>query len=159
MFRKMRRFKQAVSDDECKKILREEKRAAFSVIGDEGYPYTIPVDFYYDENDNCIYLHGAKEGHKIDAVKKCSKVCFTVWNQGFKKEGAWEWNVTSVVIFGRARFVSDKDVITDRLRKMAEKYFPTKEEIDKEMNSSAINRVQIIAVDIEHMTGKLVNEK
>ena len=45
MFREMRRFKQQVSQDECKKILKDEKRAAFSVIGDEGYPYTIPINF------------------------------------------------------------------------------------------------------------------
>ncbi len=159
MFREMRRLKQAVSEDDCKKILREEKRAAFSVIGDEGYPYTIPVDFYYDEEDSRIYLHGAKEGHKIDALRNCNKVCFTVWNQGFKKEGSWAWTATSVVIFGRAVFVEDREIITDRLRKMAVKYYPTIEEVDKEMNGPDINRVQIIAIDIEHMTGKLVNEK
>ena len=49
MFREMRRFKQQVSQDECKKILKDEKRAAFSVIGDEGYPYTIPINFYYED--------------------------------------------------------------------------------------------------------------
>lgn len=57
MFRQMRRIKQQVSEEECRHILSEEKRAAFSVIGDGGYPYTIPVDFYYDEEDNMIYLH------------------------------------------------------------------------------------------------------
>mgnify|MGYP006993163754 FL=1 len=40
MFRRMRRFKQQISDEECKKILETEKRAAFSVIGDDGYPYS-----------------------------------------------------------------------------------------------------------------------
>ena len=54
MFREMRRFKQQVSQDECKKILKDEKRAAFSVIGDEGYPYTIPINFYYEEADHTI---------------------------------------------------------------------------------------------------------
>ena len=49
MFREMRRFKQQVSQDECKKILKDEKRAAFSVIGDEGYPYTIPIIFMEPE--------------------------------------------------------------------------------------------------------------
>lgn len=56
MFREMRRFKQQVSQDECKKILKDEKRAAFSVIGDEGYPYTIPINFYYEEADHTIYF-------------------------------------------------------------------------------------------------------
>ena len=80
MFREMRRFKQQITTEECKKVLKEEKRAAFSVIGDEGYPYTIPINFYYDEADNIISFHGAKEGHKADAVNRCDKVCLTVWN-------------------------------------------------------------------------------
>lgn len=159
MFRKMRRFKQQVTETECKKILTEEKRAAFSVIGENGYPYTIPINFYYDENDNCLYFHGAKEGHKIDAIKKCDKVCFTTWDQGFKIDDNWEWNVTSVVVFGKVRFVNDKTIIEDRLRKMAAKYYPNKEEVETEMTSPAFNHVQIFAIDIEHMTGKLVNEK
>lgn len=159
MFRKMRRFKQQVSDDECRKILKEETRAALSVIGDNGYPYTVPINFYYNETDNKIYFHGAKEGHKVDAINQCNKVCFTTWNQGFKKEGHWEWNVTSVVVFGRVKLLTDKAVIENRLRKLAKKYYPTADEIEAEMNSSAADRVQMFAIDIEHMTGKIVNEK
>lgn len=116
MFREMRRFKQQVSQDECKKILKDEKRAAFSVIGDEGYPYTIPINFYYEEADHTIYFHGAREGHKMDAIQKCNKVCLTTWNQGFKKEGHWEWNATSVVVFGKAELVTDTKIIEDRLQ-------------------------------------------
>ncbi|KIR03869.1 hypothetical protein P261_02684 [Lachnospiraceae bacterium TWA4] len=159
MFRKMRRFKQQVTDEECKRILQEEKRGALSVIGDEGYPYAIPIDFYYDEEEHRIYFHGAKSGHKVDAMRACDKVCFTTWNQGFKKEGHWEWNSTSVVIFGRAKFIEDEKVVVDKLRKLATKYYPSKEEVDEEMASSAMNRVLVFAIDIEHMTGKLVNEK
>lgn len=159
MFREMRRFRQQVSDDECKRILKNEKRAAYSVIGDNGYPYTVPINFFYDENTNRIYFHGAKEGHKIDAIKKCDKVCLTVWNQGFKKSGCWEWNSTSVVIFGRVKLISDTDIAKKYLRKLAEKYYPSKDEIEKEMCSPSITRVQMFAIEIEHITGKLVNEK
>lgn len=159
MFREMRRLKQQVSDIECKKILKGEKRAALSVIGEDGYPYTVPINFYYDENDNGIYFHGAKEGHKADAIQKCDKVCFTTWNQGFKKDGGWEWNVTSVVVFGKIKFVDDKTVMEDRLRKMAAKYYPDEEEIEAEMTSPAFHHVQMFEIEIEHMTGKLVNEK
>ncbi|MDO4326052.1 MAG: pyridoxamine 5'-phosphate oxidase family protein [bacterium] len=159
MFREMRRSKQQVSDEECRRILKEEKRAAFSVVGDDGYPYTVPVNFYYDESDNCIYLHGAKSGHKIDAIKNCDKVCFTVWNQGFKTEGNWEWNSTSIVIFGRAELVDDTEMMEDRLLKMALKYYPSREEAEAEMKKPAIHAVQMIAIKVEHMTGKLVNEK
>ncbi|MGN0954964.1 pyridoxamine 5'-phosphate oxidase family protein [Dialister sp.] len=159
MFRKMRRFRQQVSDEECKKILKEGKRAAFSVIGDDGYPYTVPINFYYDEEDGKIYFHGSKEGHKADAMRRDNRVCLTVWNQGFKKEGHWEWNVTSVVVFGRAEPVTDQKVVVDQLRKMVAKYYPDPSEAEKEINSPIINHVQLTAITIEHMTGKLVNEK
>lgn len=159
MFRKMRRLKQQVSDAECRKILTEEKRAAFSVIGENGYPYTVPVNFYFDENDHCIYLHGAGEGHKIDAIRACNKVCLTTWNQGFKKDDAWEWNATSVVVFGKVKFMEDQKNIIDKLRKLAAKYYPTLEDVEAEISSPAFNHVQMLAIEIEHMTGKLVNEK
>lgn len=70
MFRKMRRFKQQISNEECVEILKNEKRGVLSVIGDNGYPYGIPLNHYYDEKTNSIFFHGAKEGHKIDAIKK-----------------------------------------------------------------------------------------
>ncbi len=159
MFRKMRRFKQQVSDEECCRILTEEKRGALSVIGDDGYPYTIPVNFYYDKNDHRIYIHCAMTGHKIDAVQKCDKVCFTTWNQGYKTEGNWEWNSTSVVVFGRASLVEDRELLTDRLRKLANKYYPTREEVETEMHSPSMNEVCMISNEVEHMTGKLENEK
>lgn len=158
-FRPMRRKNQQVSEDECKRILREEKRAAFSVIGDGGYPYTVPVNFYYDEEEHRIFIHGAKSGHKMDALQQCNKVCFTTWNQGYKVEGHWEWNATSVVVMGRATCIDDPFYGRDKLRKMAVKYYPTIEEVDREMQGPPINVVQMIAIDIEHMTGKLVNEK
>lgn len=159
MFRKIRRTKQAVSPDDCLRILKEENRAALSVIGDAGYPYTIPVDFYYDEKDNRIYIHSAKCGHKIDAIKNNDKVCFTAWNQGYKIADHWEWNTISVVIFGRARLLDDISFWEDKLKKLTIKYYPTLEEAEAEMKSPAVNDVQMIAIDIEHMSGKLVNEK
>ena len=68
MFRKMRRFKQQISVAECIEILKNTKRGVLSLIGDDGYPYGIPIDHWYCEDDGKIYFHGAKEGHKIDAI-------------------------------------------------------------------------------------------
>lgn len=76
MFRKMRRFKQELNETECKKILKNEVRGVLSVIGDDGYPYGLPIDYWYDEIENRIYFHGAKEGHKLDAIKNVTKYLF-----------------------------------------------------------------------------------
>lgn len=158
MFREMRRFKQQVENQECVEILKNEKRGVLSVIGDEGYPYTVPMDFYYEEAENTVYFHCAKEGHKIDGIRGCDKVCFTTWNTGFQKDGDWAWNVTSVVAFGRAELVEDDKLTYEKTRKLGMKYYPTAEEVDEEMERD-ISRVQLVALHIEHMTGKLVNEK
>lgn len=74
MFRKMRRYKQALELPECIDILKQEVRGVLSVIGDDGYPYGVPIDYWYDESNGCIYFHGAKEGHKIDALRLATKL-------------------------------------------------------------------------------------
>ncbi len=159
MFRKMRRFKQLVSEQEVVRVLAQAKRAAFSVNGEDGYPYTIPVNYTFDEETNRIYFHGAKQGHKMDALKKDNRVCFTVWDEGYITEGSWEYNVTSVVAFGKIHFVEDQELKLRMLRKLCEKYYPNQEEIEEEMASSGVNRAQLFEIEIEHVTGKLVNEK
>ena len=57
------------------------------MAGDNGYPYCVPINHYYCEQDGKIYFHGGKIGHRVDAVKSCDKVCFTVYDKGFLKEG------------------------------------------------------------------------
>ena len=72
MFRKMRRFAQQMTDAECIDVLNNETRGVLSVIGDDGYPYGIPLNHYYCEADGKLYFHGAKEGHKLDAIARCT---------------------------------------------------------------------------------------
>ena len=158
MFREMRRKRQQITEEECIRILTHEKRGALAVHGDEGYPYVIPVNFYYDEQTKTLYFHGAKTGYKIDAIRKNNKVCFTVWDSGTKKDGDWADYVTSVVVFGTATLVETDDRISEKLREIGLKYYPTAEEVDAVLQRSAKN-VQMISVHIDHMTGKLVHEK
>ena len=73
MFRKMRRFKQELSKEECMEILKNEPRGVLSVLGDDGYPYGMPVTHWYNEKNGKIYFHGAKSGHKIDAIKTVTR--------------------------------------------------------------------------------------
>ena len=87
MFRPMRRIKQQVSEEECIKILKEEPRGVLSVLGDDGYPYGVPIDHYYDEETGKIFFHGAKEGHKIDALRRCDKASLCVMNKGYQIPG------------------------------------------------------------------------
>ena len=64
MFRTMRRFKQQITEAECIQILKVEKRGVLSLIGDDGYPYGLPLSHFYDERDGKIYFHGEKKATK-----------------------------------------------------------------------------------------------
>jgi len=152
----MRRFKQELDKETCEKILKEEPRGVLAVLGDEGYPYTVPLDYIYE--DGKIYFHGAKVGHKMDAIKKCDKVSFCVYDKGFKKEGDWALNISSVVVFGRIKEIEDREMVFRRVKNLGLKYYPTPESVDEEMKRSAA-AVACLELTIEHMTGKIINEK
>ena len=115
MFRPMRRKKQELSREECVRLLTEEKRGILSVIGDEGYPYAVPINFFYDSETDRIYFHCAKSGHKLDAVLACDKVCFTVMNSGYRKED-WSYYVSSVIVFGRASLMTDEALMLEKIK-------------------------------------------
>ena len=157
MFRKMRRFKQEISEQECIEILKNEKRGVLSIIGDEGYPYGIPLNHYYSENNGKIYFHGAREGHKIDSIKKNNKVCYTVFDKGYKKENEWALNVKSIVVFGRISFVEDEEKAKEICTELCRKFTDDEDYLNNEIEHSLSN-VQCLEIEIEHMTGKLVNE-
>lgn len=156
MFRKMRRIKQEVSKEECEKILNEERRGVLSMFGEDGYPYGVPINFKYE--DGKIYFHGAKQGHKIDALKANDHVCFTVYNKGYLEEGKRGLNVTSVIVFGTVRFVEDVDEAYKRCKSLGLKYFPDEPDYIEDDAQRLKKVVQILELNIDHMTGKLVNE-
>ena len=157
MFRKMRRFKQQISNDECIAVLKNTKRGVLSLIGDDGYPYGIPIDHWYCEEDGKIYFHGAKEGHKIDAIKACDKASYCVYDEGYRKEGDWALNIKSVITFGRIRFVDDEDTARKICTEITRKFTDDEEYLQKEL-TNAFPSVQCLELTPEHMTGKLVNE-
>ena len=155
MFREMRRFKQQISEEECIRILKEQPRGVLSMIGDDGYPYGIPMNHMY--MDGHLYFHGAKEGHKIDAISKCDKVSYCVYDQGYRKEGEWALNINSVVVFGRIRVVEDEEKKREICTLLTRKFTDDEEYLQKELKN-AFPRVNCLELIPEHMTGKLVNE-
>lgn len=157
MFREMRRINQQISNEDCISLLKLQKRGVLSVIGDDGYSYGIPIDHYYDEEKNKLYFHCAKEGHKIDAIKKCNKVCYCTYDEGYLIEGEWPLHIKSVIIFGKAKEIVDIDIIIDVLKKLSDK-FTDDEEFVKGALERSLKRVACFEVEIEHMSGKLVKE-
>ncbi len=156
-FRKMRRFKQELTKEECIEVLSNEPRGIMAFHGENGYPYAIPLNQFYDAEDGKLYFHGAKAGLKLDLIKENNKVCFTVLDKGFKKEGDWALNIKSVVCLGHIEVLDDHEKVLNQCRKLARKFNVSEAEIDEDIAKNA-NVVNMLVMTIDRMTGKLVNE-
>ena len=151
------RIKQQLPQEECIEILKKEPRGVLSVLGDDGYPYGMPINQYYCEEDGKIYFHSGKKGHKIDAIKRYDKASFCVYDQGFRREGEWALNIRSVIVFGRIEIIEDTEKVYEISRRLSRKFTDDEAYIEHEIVKSG-PRTLMFALVPEHMTGKLVNE-
>ena len=157
MFRKMVRFKQQLPEEECIGILKTQLRGVLSVLGDNGYPYGLPINHYYCPEDGKLYFHSGKTGHKIDAMKQCNKASFCVYDQGYRREGEWALNIRSVIVFGKIEMVEDQATAMEMARRLSYKFTDDEAYIDREIARSGPHTL-VFALVPEYMTGKLVNE-
>ena len=157
MFREITRKKQALSKERIAEILIAEKRGVLSVIGENGYPYGLPINYWYCEENGCIYFHSSKKGHKVDAIKADNRVSFCVYDQGYQKEGEWALNISSVIVFGKVTPVEDHEKAMDICRSLSLKYTQDLEYIESEVQKFG-SATQCYELRPEHITGKIVNE-
>lgn len=158
MFRSMRRPRKAISEAAAKQLLSASRRGVLAVNGDDGYPYAVPVNYLYDSEAGELYFHGARAGHKVDALRASDKVCFTVYGNETLRQEPWAPFLQSVVVFGRCRLLENGPEATTLLKRLAMKYFPDEQLADAEIEQSG-RAVQLFAIQIEHLTGKEVQEK
>ena len=112
MFRNLLRKNKEISREECIELLTSETRGILSVNGDDGYPYGMPMNHYYNADDGCIYFHCGKIGHRVDSLKTSDKVSFCVCERGREVEGDWALDVRSVIVFGRVAIIDDLSWVT-----------------------------------------------
>jgi len=158
MFRRIRKKKNEIDINAAHELLESARRGVFAVNGDNGYPYAIPINYYYDKDNQKIYFHGAKAGHKVDALRASDKVCFTVFGNETIKEESWAPYMQSVVVFGRCHLVEDAEKSLELLKRFAMKYYQDEELADEEI-ARAGKAAQMFEIEIEHMSGKEIQEK
>ena len=153
MFRQMRRKNQILSQEESIAILQNGTTGTLAVLGDDDYPYAVPINYFYE--DNKIYFHGAKAGHKIDAIKKHNKVSFCVVAQDDIITEKFTTYFKSVIAFGTARIIEDDAEKRNAIEKLTVKFTPDQTE---QKRSEALEKefpaLGMVEMTIEHMTGK-----
>ena len=158
MFREIRKKKNAITADAAESLLEKSRRGVLAVNGDDGYPYAIPVNYFYDRNEQKIYFHGARAGHKVDALRASDKVCFTVYGNETIREEAWAPYMQSAVVFGSCRLPEYGEESMALLKRFAMKYYPGESMVDAEI-ADAGKAAQMYVIDIEHISGKEVQER
>jgi len=152
MFKEMRRKRQQLSTEECVAVLEKMTSGVLALNEENGYPYAVPLSYVYA--DNKIYFHSAVKGHKIDLLKENCNVSFCVIGQDCIVPEEFTTYFRSVIVFGKARFLTDEKEKMSALRKLGEKYSSDNPEGLSEEIHKGFNHLLMVEITIEHMTGK-----
>ena len=158
MFRKVRKKVNEISTELAKDLIEKSRRGILAVNGDDGYPYSIPINYLYDEESEKIFFHGSKVGHKVDSLKKSDKICFTVYGNESIKDESWAPYLQSAVVFGRCHLIEDSERAMKMLKEFAMKYYPSETMVVEEIGKSG-RATQMFEISIEHISGKEVQER
>ncbi len=157
MFRELQRKNKELSNEICIEILKNEKRGVLSVIGDESYPYGMPMNHFYNEADGCIYFHCGKTGHRLDSLRNNNKVSFCTYTGGYKNQGEWALNIESVIIFGKIEIIDDVENVRNISEKLSRKFTDDEEYIRNEIELFA-EQTLLLKLIPEHICGKKITE-
>ena len=153
--RTMRRFKQLLPEEMNYEILEKGTHGVLALIGDDDYPYAVPLNYYYDKESNKIYFHGASAGARYDSMLKGGKCSFCVVDLDENDEEHYSTFFRSVICFGKSRVLDDANEIAYAIGKLTRKYVHcfTDEQIDAQIELE-MKTCKITAVDVDIITGK-----
>ncbi|MBE6694288.1 MAG: pyridoxamine 5'-phosphate oxidase family protein [Ruminococcaceae bacterium] len=157
MFRELTRKNKELSMDECARILKSEMRGVLSVLGDNGYPYGMPMNHWYDADDGKLYFHCGRAGHRLDALKRHNKASFCTYDKGHARDGEWALNIKSVIVFGTVEIIDDSNKIIDITTKLSRKFTSDDEYIKSEIDMH-LHGTLLLQLTPEHICGKSVQE-
>lgn len=102
----MRRKRQQLAEEESIGILQKATSGTLALMGDNDYPYAVPISYVYHEGK--LYFHSALTGHKVDAICKCDKASFCVIEKDDVQPEKYTTFFRSVIAFGRIRIIEDE---------------------------------------------------
>ena len=116
---------------------------------DGDFPYVIPLNFV--RQGNCIYIHCALEGHKLDCINRNPNVAFTLAADVRIHQEKSTTYYKSVCGTGRAVLVEDPAEKGRALDALAQRYAalgptPTPD--------AALARTGVVRIDIVNLVGK-----
>lgn len=155
-FREMRRKRQQLSEVESVALLKKATSGTLALLGDNGYPYAVPISYVYSEGK--LYFHSALSGHKVDAIRNYDKASFCVIAKDDVQPEKFTTFFRSVIAFGRIHIIEDEAEKLKTARLLGNRYNPNHEEALRKELENGLSRMLMIRLDIEHLTGKEAKE-
>lgn len=155
-FRPMRRKRQELAQEESITILQKATSGTLALLGDNRYPYAVPISYVYHEGK--LYFHSAVEGHKVDAIRQCDKASFCVIEQDEVHPEKYTTFFRSVIAFGKIHIIEDEAEKLQMARMLGNRYNPNQDEALQKELENGLARMLMIRFDIEHLTGKEAKE-
>lgn len=153
MFREMRRKNQVLPPEECAGALDRGTSGVLALAGDGGYPYAVPLSYAYREGK--LYFHCAREGHKLDALRRSPRASFCVIDRDRVVPREYTTYFRSVIAFGTVRILEDDGEKRAAIELLARKYAPEEREEDR---AAFIRRgwgsMCLLELSIDHLSGK-----
>ena len=150
---KMRRKDKEIKDINLIQSIIRKASVCRIALSDDNKPYVVPVNFGY--KNNCLFIHSAPEGKKIDIINRNNLVCFEIDTDHELKTDAepcsWSMNYYSVIGFGKTYIIEEREKKREALDIILDHYSETS---DYQYKDRMLKRIVIIKIEIDEMTGK-----
>lgn len=148
----MRRSEREMAKNDAERLLEYEQMGVLSIVGSNGEPYGVPLNYCYIREQNAIFFHCAREGRKLDYLSSNPLASFTVVGKQRVVPDKLTTYYESVIVFGRASVVTDSEKEL-RFAQLCQHLAP---DVQWRRNGSCghLEAAVIIQLDIESISGK-----
>lgn len=149
-----RKDKEVTSRGWMEEVLKEAEWLELGLAGKDGCPYVLPMNYGYESG--FLYVHGAREGKKVDMLRENPKVCFQIVlgaeiQRDENDPSEFNMKYRSVTGFGEAEILEDIEEKRKALHILMHHYNgPT-----EPMPDAMLNGTLVVKISISEMTGKV----
>lgn len=123
----MRREDRQMSAEWALDVMKRAPYITVSMTDEDGFPYSVPLSLA-NTDDTTFYFHGAKEGRKIDILKKNPRVCLSAVTKCHPlvgpKDDSFTLEFQSAIANGIAELVEDEAEKKKAMYAICERFLP-----------------------------------
>ena len=150
----IRRQDRLLPEEKAYDLLKKGEYGTLSMVSEEGTGYGIPINFVYDEGQDCIYFHCAMEGKKLRCLEKNNRVSFCTIGKTSVISNQFTTAYESVMVNGTMDIHLSDPERRHGLSFLLDKYCPNDKVIGLKYIEKSFHRTNVIRLNISSCSGK-----